>query len=118
MKGIKYIFFILLILAFGYGVIGQMVLPPDHVEENDLCEEYQGEWYRIEDDGTRSLIEMPGRYEKGTERQRFLKIWMGESAISVFGDRIFVPIWMENRFMSIRPMEKDGLGRQVRNVIL
>lgn len=66
MKGIKYIFFILLILAFGYGVIGQMVLPPDHVEETDLCEEYQGEWYRIEDDGTRSLIEMPGRYEKGT----------------------------------------------------
>ena len=66
MKGIKYIFFILLILAFGYGVIGQIALPPDHVEENDLCEEYQGEWYRIEDDGTRSLIEMPGRYEKGT----------------------------------------------------
>ena len=47
-------------------MIGQMVLPPDHVEETDLCEEYQGEWYRIEDDGTRSLIEMPGRYEKGT----------------------------------------------------
>ena len=43
MKGIKYVFFILLILTFGYGVIGQIVLPPDHVEESDLCEKYQGE---------------------------------------------------------------------------
>lgn len=67
MKGIKYVFFILLILTFGYGVIGQIVLPPDHAEENDLCEKYQGEWYRIEDDGTKSLIEIPGKYEKGTE---------------------------------------------------
>ena len=66
MKGIKYIFFILLILTFGYGVIGQIVLPPDHVAENDLCEEYQGEWYRIEDDGTKTLIEIPGKYEEGT----------------------------------------------------
>lgn len=66
MKGIKYIFFILLILTFGYGVIGQIVLPPDHVAENDLCEEYQGEWYRIKDDGTKALIEIPGKYEEGT----------------------------------------------------
>lgn len=67
MKKIKYLFFILLILTFGYGVIGQIALPPDHAAENDLCEDYQGEWYRIEDDGTRSLIDIPGKYEKGMQ---------------------------------------------------
>lgn len=66
MKGIKYLFYILLILAFGYGVAGQIFLPSDHLNQRNICEEYPGEWYRVEEDGTKRLVELPGKYEKGT----------------------------------------------------
>ncbi len=65
MKKIKWLFYILLILAFGYGIVGQSVLPCDHPDQRNICEEYPGEWYRMESDGTKKQIRLPGKYEKG-----------------------------------------------------
>ena len=65
MKRIKYIFYILLILAIGYGIIGQIILPADHINHENICQKYSGEWYRVENDGSKELIEIPGKYKKG-----------------------------------------------------
>lgn len=65
MKRIKYIFYLLLVLTFGYGIVGQIFLPSDHLNQGEICEKYQGEWYRIESDGTKNLIEIPGKYANG-----------------------------------------------------
>lgn len=65
MKGIKYLFFLLTILAFGYCVLGQTLLPADKLDQRNICEKYTGTWYFEREDGERTRIEIPGKYEKG-----------------------------------------------------
>lgn len=65
MKGIKYVFFLLIILAFGYCFLGQTLLPADELDQRNICEKYTGKWYMEKQDGKRIEIDMPGRYEKG-----------------------------------------------------
>ena len=64
MKAVKYIFFLLMVLFFGYMAAGQIFLPADKLDQRNICYEYPGDWYRIEADGTKTLLTIPGRYEK------------------------------------------------------
>ena len=68
MKEIKYLFLILAVIAFSYCMIGQMCLPADELDQSSLCEEYHGKWYQLDEDGVRSPIELPGKYEKGSRQ--------------------------------------------------
>ena len=38
-----------------------MVLPADKIDNRNLCEEYNGDWYSVNEDGSRTPIELPGK---------------------------------------------------------
>lgn len=61
MKFIKYVFFIFTFAALTYAVVGQVVLPADKIDNRDLCEKYICEWYSVNEDGSRTPIELPGK---------------------------------------------------------
>lgn len=61
MKYIKYVFWVLALLAFTYIIAGQLILPGDKLDNRNLCEEYNGEWYSVNEDGSYTLIGLPGK---------------------------------------------------------
>lgn len=63
MKMIKHIFTILIILLLGYFVLGELFLEADPVQGELRCKEFSGEWFQVHEDGTRTPIEIPGKYE-------------------------------------------------------
>lgn len=63
MKIIKHIFTILIILLLSYFVLGELFLEADMVQGEFRCAEFSGEWFQISADGSRTPIEVPGKYE-------------------------------------------------------
>lgn len=63
MKQIKCVFAILVAILLGYFILGEVFLEPDVVQGEYRCEEFEGEWFRVNEDGTRSEIAIPGKYE-------------------------------------------------------
>lgn len=63
MKIIKHIFTILIILLLSYFIFGELFLEADQVQGEFRCEEFSGEWFQVHEDGTRTPIEIPGKYE-------------------------------------------------------
>lgn len=61
MKFIKYLFLLLTVLFFTYVIAGQLILPGDKLDNRNLCEEYNGEWYSVNEDGSCTLIGLPGK---------------------------------------------------------
>lgn len=53
----------LLVIVFAYFILGEILLPPDELDNNYLCTEYTGRWERILSDGTREPVKMPGKCE-------------------------------------------------------
>lgn len=63
MKVIKHIFTVLIILLLGYFVFGELFLEADQVQGNFRCEAFAGEWVLLHEDGSRTAIAIPGKYE-------------------------------------------------------
>lgn len=61
MKYIKGAFIILTCLVFGYFIAGQLLLPEDVLDDRNVCYVLDTDWYQVEEDGTRSQIEVPGK---------------------------------------------------------
>ena len=62
MKYIKRILSIILILVFGYIVIGEIAFPGDVPMNGNLCEELPGDnWVMVNSDGTKQSFAVPGR---------------------------------------------------------
>ena len=62
MKYIKRILSIILILVFGYIVIGEIAFPGDVPMNGNLCEELPCDnWVMVNDDGTKQPVSVPGR---------------------------------------------------------
>lgn len=61
MKYIKYIFILFTIIAVTYVAAGQIFLPPDNIENRNVVEKYTGDWVYVNEDGTRTPIELPGK---------------------------------------------------------
>lgn len=51
----------LFIIVFAYFILGEMFLPPDELDDNYLCTEYNGDWERVRSDGNREPVTMPGK---------------------------------------------------------
>ncbi|MBR6228666.1 MAG: response regulator, partial [Eubacterium sp.] len=61
MKAITYILSVILILVFGYIIIGQIVLPANVPVYGNICDELPDDnWVEIRDDGSRVPFEVPG----------------------------------------------------------
>ncbi len=61
-KKIRYILSIILIMVFGYIIIGGLAFPQNVPVNGDKCDVLPGDaWVRIEDDGTRVPFTVPGR---------------------------------------------------------
>ena len=61
MKYIKYLFLLLTVLIFSYIIAGQLILPGDKLDKRNVCEEYTGDWYAVNEDGTRTPATLPGK---------------------------------------------------------
>lgn len=61
-KVIRYIFLVLLFLAFAFLIIGYAKLPSER-KENRECNDLEADWYRVWSDGSRSPIDVPGQCE-------------------------------------------------------
>lgn len=58
---LKISFFIMLIVAWLYFIIGQLLMPSDIPQENDSCSVFIASWEQIFDDGSRLPVDVPGR---------------------------------------------------------
>lgn len=58
---INVIFAALVVVVGAYFLFGEMLLPPDLLDQESACTEYGGKWERIMPDGTREAVTMPGR---------------------------------------------------------
>ncbi|RKM61371.1 response regulator [Butyrivibrio sp. CB08] len=61
MKYVRIALSVMLILVFGYIVIGSFAFPFDSPRNGFICEELPVKWYAIGEDGSRQLFELPGR---------------------------------------------------------
>ncbi len=62
MKYIKTALSVIIILVFGYIIIGQYVFPYDTPRDGFICETLPGDnWYRVYEDGSREPFMLPGR---------------------------------------------------------
>lgn len=59
MKGIRHLFFALVIVFFAYLIIGESLLPHDAIDGRDACYEYEGDWTYTDNDGNTSAINIP-----------------------------------------------------------
>ena len=66
-KCINVIFAILVVGVFVYFLIGELFLPNDHPGVSYVCSVYGGVWERVGEDGTREVIEVPGRCDAGRD---------------------------------------------------
>lgn len=60
-KIINLIFAVFLIFVGTYFLLGEILLPPDKLDHDNVCKEYTAEWERITPDGKRETVTMPGR---------------------------------------------------------
>lgn len=63
MKYVKWVFAILIVLILGYFIFGEIFLESDITQGEYRCEEYSGEWFWIKEDGSKTVIEIPGKYK-------------------------------------------------------
>lgn len=63
MKYIKRIFAFLIVLILGYFVLGEIFLESDVADGEYRCEEFSGEWFWVQEDGSKVAIEIPGKYQ-------------------------------------------------------
>lgn len=61
MKYIKHALTIIMILVFGYIILGEIYFPANVPENGNICETLSGTWQEVHEDGTRTPIEVPGR---------------------------------------------------------
>ena len=52
-----------MVLILAYFVLGELFLEHDISEGEYRCEEFSGEWNLVKEDGTKSPIDIPGKYE-------------------------------------------------------
>lgn len=72
MKYIKKIFVFFMILILGYFILGGVFLEPDISENEYRCEEFSGSWTWIKEDGSKTPIEIPGKYQ--IERNETMRV--------------------------------------------
>ena len=63
MKLVKYAFGIFATIVIGYVILGQCLLPREYLNGNNMCEEYREQWYLVEEDQSRTPIDVPGKLE-------------------------------------------------------
>lgn len=63
MKIIKRIFTVLIIMLLGYFILGELFLEKDEVQGEFRCEEFSGEWFQLHEDGSKTAIQIPGKYK-------------------------------------------------------
>ena len=62
MKVIQYILSAMVVLVFGYLIIGQFAFPANSPRNGDICETLPGDaWVEVKEDGTRVPFTVPGR---------------------------------------------------------
>lgn len=61
MRFIKYTFFVLVLVVFGYIAAGQIILGSDIFDAENVCSEYNATWTMIEADGSRTPVKIPGK---------------------------------------------------------
>ena len=63
MKYVRIALSVMLILVFGYIVIGEFAFPYDSPRSGFICENLPVEWYKVESDGSKEPFEIPGYTE-------------------------------------------------------
>mgnify|MGYP003463115277 CR=1 FL=1 len=69
---LQWILGLMIIVAFVFFFIGEVVLPPENLEDIGEFGLYEGEWVQVLDDGTTEAIEVPG--ECKTEQGEWVTI--------------------------------------------
>lgn len=72
MKLIKHIFTVLIVVLLGYFILGELFLDADAVQGEFRCEEFSGKWVQVHEDGSRTGIEIPGKYP--AERNQLMTV--------------------------------------------
>ncbi len=60
MKYVRIALSVMLILVFGYIVIGEFAFPYDSPRSGFICEKLPVKWYKVESDGSKEPFEIPG----------------------------------------------------------
>ena len=63
MKYVRIALSVMLILVFGYIVIGEFAFPYDSPRSGFICENLPVKWYKVESDGSKEPFEIPGHTE-------------------------------------------------------
>ena len=63
MRGIKWIFIVLLTGALAFLVLAECLLPPENVSDSEGCRLFEGKWEQLLPDGTRVPVSVPGECE-------------------------------------------------------
>ncbi len=63
MKYIKAVFAIFSLIIMGYFIIGEIALPADSPDLGYLCYELDTDWARVNEDGSKTAIDFPGRLD-------------------------------------------------------
>ncbi|MCR4605201.1 MAG: response regulator [Eubacterium sp.] len=73
MKCVKTILSIILILVFGYIIIGQIILPNTTPINGDICDTLPNDkWYQVKEDGSRIPFEVPGKTDGEITLETFI----------------------------------------------
>lgn len=59
----KRIFAVMVILLLSYFVVGEVLLASDNVLGENRCEVFDGDWFWVQGDGSKTSIEIPGKYD-------------------------------------------------------
>lgn len=72
MKYIKRVFTVMVVLILGYFILGETFLESDVLSGEYRCEEFQGKWFWNKEDGSKTVIEIPGKYQ--IERNELMQV--------------------------------------------
>ena len=133
MKFIKYLFLALTVMAFSYVIAGQLILPADKLDNRNLCEEYDGEWYSVNGDGSRTSIDLPGKISHNYIIETTIPDGLDENITSICirsqdlnayldGELIYSYSTRDNRWFGVTspesyiniPVNRDDAGKVLR----
>lgn len=100
LKYIKYFFILLAVISIGYFVLGEVFLPNDTPNKGYVCQELNTGWKVVNEDGTRTDIELPCNYQGSVVIERYLPAELDKdiSCICFRGNAMKIYVDNELRF--------------------
>ncbi|MBO4394792.1 MAG: response regulator [Eubacterium sp.] len=94
MRYIKTALAIIVIMVFGYIILGEIHFPANVPENGNICETLSGEWFEVHDDGTRTPIEVPGRTDSAITIETKLPEHLDKDVSAMWFRGMDMKIWV------------------------